>query len=771
MSLRDLPPPGDVPSGALGWLKAFLDTLRGWKQARDPLDASVGDPYQKFTTRQELVDAKLLRRTEGGKWVAGVTATGVLIPGPVGPPGPPAPGSTPDLTPPPTPGAFTLTAGITYLFFELPVPAYTEGHGHSHTNIYGAVWAQGDPAPTFGDPRVKLIDTAVGFPTVWAYATQPATRWCCWIKWVTKDGVESVNPSGGINGQQATTGQDVAALLEVLKGQIRLSQLYADLVAPIASIGRNQDALASDALALALGLRKTRITTGALIEEARSTLEAADRSLAVVLNRIQAAVDNPSSLNNPTYAGLQQTASALATLDGRAAAAWTVRMTLSSGGRTVAGGFGLMGDTNNSPGAEIEFGIAANRFWVTAPSTDAGITDVKPFVIQTTPVTVNGFTIQPGVYMDAAFITNVTALIARLGTAWIDDAKIANLSAAKLTAGDGTIGGQLKSANWVAGVSGWRWTPAGDFEANNGVLRGTIFAGAGTIGGLTIGASDLRSNNYVPGTSGTRITFDGSAEFYNVTMRGTINATGGTIGGLFIGAKHIASTNFDGAVDGNGNITNVGTTGFALTSSGQQVVDPFHFRGQKTAAATEWYTIYSGAATATAVQQVNYVTGFVSAGYVAMTGVSGFYSLYINTSDALFAEVWTRLEAVRPSDGAQAVGPWVKQSVKLTEGRPWVSPSSYLYLVPISISWLFSGGYYVSRSYPPGSSGIPLPPVFVSNALTAGTWNIRLNCQIEVLDTSNAQRAALIEARLDCSGWIFENRGSQPQVGGNSGIA
>jgi hypothetical protein len=40
--------------------------------------------------------------------------------------------------------------------------------------------------------------------------------------------------------------------------------------------------------------------------------------------------------------------------------------------------------------------------------------------------------------MDAAYIKNLTALVARLGSAWIDNAMIANLSATKLTIGDGT---------------------------------------------------------------------------------------------------------------------------------------------------------------------------------------------------------------------------------------------------------------------------------------------------------------------------------------------
>lgn len=164
---------------------------------------------------------------------------------------------------------------------------------------------------------------------------------------------------------------------------------------------------------------------------------------------------------------------------------------------------------------------------------------------------------------------NMGPLLISLGTAWIDDAMIANLSAAKLTAGSGVIGGPLKSSNYLSGSAGWLLQPTGFAEFSNAVIRGatytgTIFAGAGQIGGITISAADLRSTNYVPGTSGFRINADGSAEFYNVTARGNITANslnaatgtftgslvavGGTFGNVTInagGALHSGQTAFN----------------------------------------------------------------------------------------------------------------------------------------------------------------------------------------------------------------------------------
>jgi len=58
-----------------------------------------------------------------------------------------------------------------------------------------------------------------------------------------------------------------------------------------------------------------------------------------------------------------------------------------------------------------------------------------PFVVNSSPQTINGVSVPAGVYMDAAFIKNGTITTAKIGNAQIDDAKIANLSAGKITAG------------------------------------------------------------------------------------------------------------------------------------------------------------------------------------------------------------------------------------------------------------------------------------------------------------------------------------------------
>lgn len=159
----------------------------------------------------------------------------------------------------------------------------------------------------------------------------------------------------------------------------------------------------------------------------------------------------------------------------------------------------------------------------------------------------------------------------QIGTAVIDDAKVANLSAAKLTAGDGTIGGNLKSSNFVGGVSGWIVQPNGYAEFSNVVIRGasytgTIFANAGTIGGVTIGLADMRTTNYVPATSGWRLNADGSAEFAAVSIYGQLQA-------YQIGSNQVTTDKLPAAAVTTAKVAveNINAPRFASASSPQTV--------------------------------------------------------------------------------------------------------------------------------------------------------------------------------------------------------
>ena len=121
----------------------------------------------------------------------------------------------PDLTPPPMPESVAAQAGISYVFVNWAGIGYAQGHGHKQTLIYGVQKDPTDPTmPTFGD--AQLVATAADSQTMYALPSDPNRRWHLWLKFETVDGVLSVDPAGGINGVQATTGQDVRHLIDML---------------------------------------------------------------------------------------------------------------------------------------------------------------------------------------------------------------------------------------------------------------------------------------------------------------------------------------------------------------------------------------------------------------------------------------------------------------------------------------------------------------------------------------------------------------------------
>jgi len=194
---------------------------------------------------------------------------------------------------------------------------------------------------------------------------------------------------------------------------------------------------------------------------------------------------------------IQTEATTRADETGHMSALYTVRVSLTSGGRSVIGGFGLSGTSSGTAGATIDFGVRADKFWIGAPEGATGVGDILPFIVQTTDQTVNGVLIPKGVYMDAAYIKNLTAMVARLGSAWIDNAMVANLSAAKIIGGSIAVGEYIQSSTYVANTSGWRIHGNGTAELQNAIVRGTVWATAGEFASTVRlgGASGFAAGN------------------------------------------------------------------------------------------------------------------------------------------------------------------------------------------------------------------------------------------------------------------------------------
>lgn len=179
----------------------------------------------------------------------------------------------------------------------------------------------------------------------------------------------------------------------------------------------------------------------------------------------------------------------------------------------------------------------------------------NPFkVVDVETVLPDGSIVHPGIYASDAFFHNgqiVNAMIANLA---VDNAKIIDISASKLTVGDGTIGGTLKSENYEPGQAGWAVFKNGNAEFSNATVRGTVYAGAGSIGGIVLASDHIRSVDYIPGESGFRLNSDGSVVLgrgMSMTAAGDVTFTGALYGatGTFSGALQAASGTFVGTLD------------------------------------------------------------------------------------------------------------------------------------------------------------------------------------------------------------------------------
>lgn len=147
-------------------------------------------------------------------------------------------------------------------------------------------------------------------------------------------------------------------------------------------------------------------------------------------------------------------------------------------------GFGLASTANDAVPFS-EFAVRADNFYIASPS-GPGIAPSLPFIVRTTPTTINGVTVPVGVYITDGFIQNGTITNAKIGNAAIDDAKIASVTAGKITAGSIGVGEYIQSSNYIAGSQGWRINGNGFAEFGAASIRGQLVASQIDTRNLTI---------------------------------------------------------------------------------------------------------------------------------------------------------------------------------------------------------------------------------------------------------------------------------------------
>jgi hypothetical protein len=765
--LKDIPAlqrDGSNLSTVMQAVQEVIQTFRGYR----------GDKLDKALTLRDLSLAAQRGLMGGGSMDTGIIG-----------------GSTPalpvtgayviDPTPPPTPTGLAVNAAITSLFVSCDAPVYTQGHGHAVTVVYGAKWPTADlTQPTFSE-AVELYRFQGTFSS---YATDPATRWCIWIKWQSVDGFLSTDPAGGTNGVVATTGQDVALLLDALAGEITASELHAalgtrinlidapdttagsvnfrlsaeaatrasaiaaeaatraaallaeagtrttavndlqnqidtvvavaggDLSSVIAVVQEEQTARAAadaaeaasrETLAVQLrgaytGTDASATTTGLIYSERQARItatetEVSERNAAIVSNlasteamqkvlndamiaglgvlggaaatRTQAEQDariasvtaetnarisaidaeatarlalvavvnanaailtseqttratddsalgvridtviataNTDRSTNSAAITAEQTARAdadaaeaaarttlQATVDGHTSAISTEATTRASQTGALfaqytvkldvdgkVSGYGLA--STGPTGAGSTFEVRSNKFVIAAET--GGAAGFVPFQVLTAPTVIDGVTLPAGAYATNAFIQNLQVTNGKIANLAVDDAKIASLSAAKITAGSIAVGQYIQGTGYVAGSAGWRINGDGTAELNNVVVRGTVYAAAGLIGGNTIDATSIHSGTTGYGTgsgfylgsngtmslgtkltwNGTVLAIDGTGTFSGALTAATIATASGKFSVSSGGILTAVDGNFSGAITGSTMV--VGTGGF-----------------------------------------------------------------------------------------------------------------------------------------------------------------------------------------------------------------
>ena len=237
---------------------------------------------------------------------------------------------------------------------------------------------------------------------------------------------------GGVTGfASAFTGLDTR--VTTAEGEITANS--SDITSLTASVGTNAAAISAEATA--------RANADTAEATARTTFQA--------------------TLGADLTSAVQTEATARAAADGVIEAKYTVKVDV--GGHVA--GYGLIANANN--GATVsEFGIRADQFFLAPPTiaqTSAPASSTRyvgmswvdtnnnnqqrywsgtawvvdspslPFIVRTSPTTINGEAVPAGVYIRDGFIQNGTIVNAQIGDAAIDDAKIANIDAGKINAG------------------------------------------------------------------------------------------------------------------------------------------------------------------------------------------------------------------------------------------------------------------------------------------------------------------------------------------------
>jgi hypothetical protein len=188
------------------------------------------------------------------------------------------------------------------------------------------------------------------------------------------------------------------------------------LITNEATVRANQD----NVLANAINTVWTAIGDGAaLVQSGANGVSNRAGAVANQWNQVQATVKDPNTGQYIQSVAVRQEAQAASNRAGELEGKYTIKVDVNG----YVSGFGLASTANNSTPFS-EFIVRADRFAIGSPS-GPGIAPAVPFIVQTTPTTLNGRTVNPGVYIDELYLRNGHIVNADIGLAQIDTLVIA----------------------------------------------------------------------------------------------------------------------------------------------------------------------------------------------------------------------------------------------------------------------------------------------------------------------------------------------------------
>lgn len=654
-----------------------IQTLQAIKGSLDVREGRLGDPLDQFVSLREMKALGLV--ADGSTSVTSVGGSGrlpVIGTGGTGF-GPGSNDETADLTPPPQPTGLTAVATLTNVFLSWNGAAYSN-HAYtqvwrSETNVLGSA---------------VMVGTTIG--SLYSDPVRENTTYYYWIRFVSMaDVIGPYNATNGTQvttGQdpsrllQILTGQitasqlyqDLGARIDLIDGPTSLAgsvaaRIYAEELARIAadtslgsSITTLQSTTATQATQITslttrttaaessiVSLQNTTATQATTISSLSTRVGSAESSITNLQSTTATQASSISSLTTrvgsaeTSITNLQTTTANQATsisqltssVNGNTSSIQTLTSTTNglSSQYTVkvdtngyVSGFGLA-STANTGTPTSSFIVRADSFAIGSPS-GPGISPSMPFIVRTTPTTINGESVPAGVYINSAWIQNGT----------ITSAQITTLTATKITAGTITAAIDMqspviRSGNVIPGNAGFYLGEYGgvnrfyigngttgingrslEFNGTNAIVRGGLYAYFGEIGQILIDVNGLSSSNYVSGVSGFSLNASGAAEFQNVTVRGNVQATSLASGTAMVQTANIVDGSITTAKIGDAQITSakignaeVGT----LKIGGNAVTVPIYnssFVDTRTFTSS-WYTVMSMTVPISGLQTGEYV--------------------------------------------------------------------------------------------------------------------------------------------------------------------